>query len=90
MCNESRDQTAKRFGSRQNTTESRRPKLTITFTAPACPADLDGSGTVDVADLVQLLGAWGPCAGCLEDVDGSGAVDVADLVVLLAAWGPCV
>jgi hypothetical protein len=54
-----------------------------------CPADLDGSGTVDVSDLLQLLGAWGPCVGCPEDLDGSGAVDVADLLTLLGSWGAC-
>ena len=26
-------------------------------------ADLDGSGEVDVLDLVQLVLAWGPCSG---------------------------
>ncbi|MGA1223481.1 MAG: M12 family metallo-peptidase [Phycisphaerales bacterium] len=54
--------------------------------APPCPADLDGSGTVDAADLAALLGAWGSPAA---DLDGNGAVDAADLAVLLGAWGPC-
>jgi hypothetical protein len=52
--------------------------------------DLDGSGAVDIADLVDLLAAWGPCPpppdGCIADLDGSGTVDVADLVLLLLAW----
>ncbi len=26
-----------------------------------CPADLDGSGTVDFEDLLIVLDAWGPC-----------------------------
>jgi hypothetical protein len=26
-----------------------------------CPEDLDGSGVVDVFDLLQLLAAWGEC-----------------------------
>jgi hypothetical protein len=54
-----------------------------------CPADIDGSGTVDTADLVDLLAAWGKCPDCPEDIDGNGTVDVADLVELLAAWGSC-
>jgi subtilisin family serine protease len=54
-----------------------------------CLADVDGSGAVDVADLVDLLAAWGTCPDCPEDLDGNGAVDVADLVALLAGWGPC-
>jgi polyhydroxybutyrate depolymerase len=55
----------------------------------ACPADIDGNGTVDTADLLALLAAWGPCGKCPEDVDGTGTVDTADLLELLAAWGPC-
>ena len=27
------------------------------------PADLNGDGTVNAADLAGLLGAWGPCGG---------------------------
>ncbi len=54
-----------------------------------CPADLNGSGAVDAADLAQLLGAWGPCPGCTTDLNGSGAVDASDLAQLLGAWGDC-
>jgi hypothetical protein len=28
---------------------------------PDCPADFDGDGDVDAADLAVLLGSWGPC-----------------------------
>jgi hypothetical protein len=52
----------------------------------ACPADFDGDGDVDTADLLHLLGAWGTPDG---DVDGDGDTDTADLLALLAAWGPC-
>ena len=54
-----------------------------------CPSDLDGSGEVDVKDLLILLGAWGPNKGHPADLDGSGEVDVKDLLILLGAWGPC-
>jgi hypothetical protein len=57
--------------------------------ACVCAGDIDGSGTVDTADLLQLLAAWGPCPDCPEDVDDDGDVDAADLLVLLASWGPC-
>lgn len=57
--------------------------------APSCPADLNGSGTVDAADLAVLLGAWGPNPGQPADLDGSGVVDAADLAMLLGAWGAC-
>jgi thermitase len=49
--------------------------------------DLDGSGTVDSADLGLLLGAWGACGGCAADLDRSGAVGASDLSILLGAWG---
>jgi hypothetical protein len=51
-----------------------------------CPADFDGDGDVDTADLLYLLGAWGSPDG---DVDGDGDTDTADLLALLAAWGAC-
>jgi endo-1,4-beta-xylanase len=52
------------------------------------PADLDGSGAVDGADLSLLLAAWGRSeSGCAADLDRSGAIDGADLAALLAAWG---
>ncbi|MFO0873233.1 MAG: hypothetical protein U0575_04595 [Phycisphaerales bacterium] len=55
--------------------------------APPCPADLDGNGAVDGADLGLLLGQWG--VGGSGDLDGNGIVDGADLGLLLGAWGPC-
>jgi hypothetical protein len=69
--------------------QSTRVLVTVTDGGDPCPEDIDGNGTVDVADLVSLLAAWGPCGGCPEDIDGSGTVDTADLVDLLAAWGKC-
>ena len=55
----------------------------------SCAADVDGSGVVDVVDFLQVLAAWGPCAGCPEDIDGSGEVGIEDFLALLASWGPC-
>ena len=55
-----------------------------------CTADVDGNGTVDFADLLRLLVAWGPCSECPEDLDESGAVDFGDILVVLQSWGPCV
>ena len=58
--------------------------------APDCPADLNGDGTVDGADLTLLLADWGCTgAGCVGDFDGSGTVDGADLTIILSAWGDC-
>ena len=62
--------------------------LAIGAVAPVspCPADLNGDGQVDAADLAALLGAWGTAAG---DANGDGQTDAADLAALLGAWGSC-
>ena len=52
----------------------------------ACPADLSGDGTVDVADFLQLLADWGTPDG---DIDGDGDAGVTDFLQLLSDWGPC-
>jgi nitrous oxidase accessory protein NosD len=57
--------------------------------AEPCPADLDGNGTVDGADLGDLLSAWGQCGGCAADIDGDGTVSGADLGAMLGDWGKC-
>lgn len=58
-----------------------------------CPvADLNADGSVNVADMLGLLGNWGSCpappAPCPGDLDGNGAVDVVDFLGLLGDWGP--
>jgi hypothetical protein len=74
--------------------EEWRNVLPDTYTEPMeeCVADLDVNGTVNTADLLALLAAWGPCPPdefCHADFDYSGAVGTTDLLTLLAAWGPC-
>ena len=53
-------------------------------------ADLDGSGDVDVVDLLILFGAWGdcdePCPPCPADLDGDCTVGTSDLLILFAFW----
>jgi len=55
--------------------------------ATPCPADLNGDGVVDGADLGILLSAWGGSG--VGDLNGDGVVDGADLGGLLSEWGAC-
>jgi hypothetical protein len=66
--------------------------MTLSYPETGCAADTDGSGAVDVDDLVAVILGWGECpakGGCPADVDDSGAVDVDDLVAVILAWGDC-
>ncbi len=61
-------------------------------TPQTCVGDLNLDGAVNVFDLLDLLGQWGPCPpdqDCSADMNGDGAVNVMDLLILLDAWGPC-
>jgi hypothetical protein len=78
-----------RIGSKVNSGGTGTLSVTCESDAPPCPADLDGSGTVDAADLASVLSAWGSCSGCTADLDGNGQVDAADLASILSAWGVC-
>ena len=57
--------------------------------AGTCVWDTDLSGSVDVADLLDLLGLWGTNPGGPPDFDGDGDVGVTDLLAMLGRWGPC-
>jgi hypothetical protein len=61
----------------------------ITVNALRCPWDLNGSGSVGIADLLALLAAWGIDPGGPPDFDGDGSVGITDLLALLANWGQC-
>jgi hypothetical protein len=52
-----------------------------------CVGDLNGSGGVDVGDLLVLLGTWGEDGA--GDLDGDGTIGVGDLLMLLGAWSSC-
>jgi len=55
---------------------------------PPCPGDLNGSGSVDAADLAILLSSWGS-SDPAADVNGDGTVNAADLAAMLSGWGVC-
>jgi hypothetical protein len=52
------------------------------------PGDVNGDGTVNVDDLLQLLSEYGQCnGGCASDLDQDGDSDVDDLLQLLQYLG---
>jgi outer membrane protein assembly factor BamB len=60
------------------------------WTAPPCdPGDFNCDGSIDAADLSNILASWGPCGkgACDADLNGDGDVGAADLSLLLARWG---
>ncbi|MHC4428797.1 MAG: right-handed parallel beta-helix repeat-containing protein [Planctomycetota bacterium] len=57
--------------------------------AAPCPWDLDGSGHVATADLLDLLDQWGTNPVGPPDFDGDMNVGTSDLLALLSNWGPC-
>ena len=52
-----------------------------------CTADLDGSGAVDVGDLLLVLADFGCQSSCSADLDGDGIVGVTDVLALLGEFG---
>lgn len=54
------------------------------------PADLNGDGRVDGADLTTFLSQWGACDGCActADFDGDCTVGGNDLALVLSSWAP--
>jgi hypothetical protein len=50
-----------------------------------CQGDIDGNGSIDLADLNLVLGAFGSGPG--GDANGDGVTDLTDLNIVLAAFG---
>lgn len=75
-----------RVGSSDGTTGEFDLEIACTPFEDPCPADFDGNGTVDGADLGNLLGSWGTA---LADLNDDGTTDGADLGIFLGAWGGC-
>ncbi|MHC4142527.1 MAG: dockerin type I domain-containing protein, partial [Planctomycetota bacterium] len=53
-----------------------------------CPADVNGDGTVNVQDFLELIADWGGTGGP-ADINKDGTVNVEDFLQMLAEWGPC-
>ncbi|MCI0629032.1 MAG: hypothetical protein L0Y44_00065 [Phycisphaerales bacterium] len=60
---------------------------------PTCDGDFNGTGGVDIQDLLAVVNQWGACAAlpapCSADFDFDGSVDTADLLAMISAWGTC-
>jgi len=67
---------------------------------PTCPGDVApgscGNGTVNVEDLLAVIGAWGPCSttgGPCPDIAPlpipDFSINVQDLLEVIGGWGPC-
>jgi len=53
----------------------------------AIPGDVNGDGLVNFADMLQVIGAWGPCGvPCPEDLSGNGVVGFEDLLLVIGNW----
>ncbi len=53
----------------------------------SCAEDLNGNGTIEVSDVLILLGDFGCTENCVADIDGDGSVVISDVLLLLAAYG---
>lgn len=60
-------------------------EVRVSVVACGNPADLDGDGDIDAADLAILLSNWGNAG--TGDINGDGATDASDLAILLGSWG---
>ena len=56
--------------------------------AETCSGDADGSGVVDVEDLLTVIDEYNSCTGdnCNGDLDDNGAVDVEDVLIVIGDW----
>ncbi|MCP3978413.1 MAG: hypothetical protein GY716_03645 [bacterium] len=54
------------------------------------PGDANGDGIVNFADILAVIGAWGPCPAppttCAGDVNHDGTVNFADILEVLGNW----
>ena len=57
------------------------------YTSCLCLGDFDGSGQVDIGDLLILLANFGCTSGCTADLTGDDAVNSADLLAFLPLFG---
>ena len=62
------------------------------FQGNPCPADITGTGEVNVNDLLAVINAWGSCVSgqpCNADLNLDGSISVSDLLAVIDNWGAC-
>ena len=81
------DGTISLVGTAHNTDLSRSEAVLLTSSdAPACPADLDGNGTLNLDDINLFASAF--VAGDLRaDMDGNGALNLDDINLFAQGFG---
>ena len=57
-----------------------------THSGSGCEYDVDGSGAIDVGDLLAVIGGWGSSS---PDLNDDGTVNVTDLLLVIQQWGAC-
>ncbi|MCH2132936.1 MAG: hypothetical protein MK116_04205 [Phycisphaerales bacterium] len=61
----------------------------------SCQSDVDGSGLVDIEDLLSVIAAYGACGDdCENDFTGQdgqsdGQVDTFEILMVIGQWGLC-
>jgi hypothetical protein len=53
-----------------------------------CIADITGDGTVNIDDLLELIGYFGSL-GPIGDFNADNTVSIDDLLILISRWGEC-
>jgi hypothetical protein len=66
--------------------------IDIPTVGPRRAGDADGSGVVDIDDLLQVVNGWGRCGmGCcsadVAQAGGNGVIDIDDLLGVINNWG---
>ena len=54
-----------------------------------CYGDTNCDGSVDIEDLLRVLGDFGCSGSCSADINGDGSVDIEDLLVVISQWNGC-
>jgi hypothetical protein len=63
----------------------------IDVVADPCPGDADGSGDVNIDDLLAVIGTFNDLCpdGCDTDFDNDGVVTIDDLLIVIGNFGAC-